>query len=510
MGRTIGIDLGTTNTCVAALDATLESTALGMADGGSTMPSVVAFRPGKEPLVGVTARRQAVTNPKATIHSVKRFIGRRARSADTQDAARLVAYDVKDGPDGFVRIEVNGELFKPEQISALVLKKVKELAEEQLGEPVTDAVIAVPAYFTDPQRQATREAGRLAGLNVRRLINEPTAAALAYGIDATEREKVIAVFDLGGGTFDISILRVMKGTMRVLATAGDSTLGGDNFDERLVSRFSDEITAATSTAVKDDPVVLQRLREAAEQTKIALSTQNTAPVALPFLLNTKAGPYHYQRQVAREELEALTADLMSRLREPCERGLRDAKLTAVELDEVLLVGGMTQMHSIQTWVEGFFGRSPSRVLNPAEVVAVGAAIQSGVLDGEIDDMLLLDVTPHTLGIRVKGGFVSPLIARNSAVPCAQSKSFITTEDDQQLVVIDVVQGESNRADACTSLGRFELGDLPKGPRGTIAVEVTFAINHDGIVSVTAREKQSGKSASVKLAVGPARPTMESS
>ena len=504
MGCTIGIDLGTTNTCVAALDDDVSPYALRMADGATTMPSVVALRPGKESLVGATARRQAVTNPKATLHSVKRFIGRRFRSQDVQDARALVAYDIGEGPDGFCRIEAAGKSYRPDEISALVLKKVKELAEEQLGQPVTDAVIAVPAYFTDPQRQATREAGKLAGLNVRRLINEPTAAALAYGIDASEGEKMIAVFDLGGGTFDISILRVLRGTMRVLATAGDANLGGDHFDERLVQRFAQEITQATAADVQQDPVVLQRLREAAETAKIALSAQPTTPVALPFLLNTKTGPYHYQRQVSREEFDAITGDFLERLRAPCDRGLQDAKLTAVELDDVLLVGGMSQCPSVLRWVEEFFGRAPSRVLNPAEVVALGAAIQSGVLDGEIENLLLLDVTPHTLGIRVKGGFVSPLIARNSSVPCQQSKTFVTTEDNQNLVLIDVVQGESNRADACASLGRFELSNIPPGAKGTVAVEVTFGINSDGIVSVTAREKVTGKSASVRLSVAPTR------
>jgi molecular chaperone DnaK len=500
MGRILGIDLGTTNTCAAVLDGT-ETTVIRMADGRGTMPSVVAFRSGREPLVGTAARRQAVTNARGTIHSIKRFLGRPRKSAEVEAAQRLVSYALTEGKDGLVRVEVDGVEHRPEDISALVLKKVKELAEEQLGEAIREAVIAVPAYFTDPQRQATREAGRLVGLDVKRLINEPTAAAVAYGLGASVREKIVAVFDLGGGTFDISLLRIVKGTTRVLATAGDSALGGDNFDERLVSRWVEEIQAATDARVLDDPVVRQRLREAAEATKVGLSAQESMPVSLPFLLETKQGPFHFAREVTRAELEGLTQDLLSRLRGPCETCLLDAKIKIQEIDEVLLVGGMTQTPAVCSWVEGYFGRPPSRVLNPAEVVAKGAAIQGGVLSGDVAGLRLVDVTPHTLGIRVKGGKVSPLIARNTSVPCEHTKSFVTTEDEQAVVVIDVVQGEDPRSDGCTALGRFEL-DIPRRRRGSVAVSVTFAINSDGMVVVTARETQTSRSATVRLAVGP--------
>jgi len=493
MAKIIGIDLGTTNSVVAVMEGG-EPTVIPTAEGGRLCPSVVAFSKNNERLVGQTARRQAVVNSDNTIFSIKRLMGRRFDEPEVDKARKVLPYKIVKGKSGDARVDVpqTGKEYTPQEISAMILRKLKEDAEAYLGEPVTQAVITVPAYFNDSQRQATKDAGKIAGLDVLRIINEPTAASLAYGLDRKEAETIL-VFDLGGGTFDVSILDVGEGVIEVRATSGDTFLGGDDWDQRIVDYVADEFKKDQGIDLRGDRQALQRLKEAAEKAKIELSSVLETEINLPFITADASGPKHLQVKLTRAKLEQLTEDLVQRCREPFEQALKDAKISAKDLDEVVLVGGATRMPMIQDLVRGLAGgKEPHKGVNPDEVVAVGAAIQAGVLGGEVKDVLLLDVTPLTLGVETLGEVMTPLIERNTTIPVRKSEIFSTAADGQTAVTIHVLQGERPMAADNMTLGRFNLEGIPPAPRGVPQIEVTFDIDANGILNVSAQDKATGK------------------
>src|SRR5438309_716896 len=499
MAKTIGIDLGTTNSCMAVLEGG-EPTVIENAEGGRTTPSVVAFTQGAERLVGTVAKRQAVTNPQNTVFSIKRFMGR--KEAEVREEESIVPYKVVSGPNGDARIDAGGKQFSPPEISAMILAKLKADAEAYLGEPVTAAVITVPAYFNDDQRQATKDAGKIAGLEVKRIINEPTAAALAYGLDKQQTEQTILVFDLGGGTFDVSVLELGDGVFEVKATAGDNHLGGDNFDKAIVEFLAAEFKRTQGIDLAADPMALQRLYEAAEKAKIELSTTQETQINLPFISADQSGPKHLDMRLSRAKLNELTASLLDRTVAPVRQALDDAKDKGVgNIDHVVLVGGMTRMPAVQEKVKELTGKDPHRGVNPDEVVAVGAAIQAGVLAGDVKDVLLLDVTPLTLGIETKGGVMTKLIERNTTIPTRKGEVFSTAEDNQPSVEIHVLQGEREMATYNKSLGKFQLTGIPPAPRGIPQIEVAFDIDANGILNVSAKDLGTGKEQKIEIKSG---------
>ncbi|MCZ8269742.1 MAG: molecular chaperone DnaK [Beijerinckiaceae bacterium] len=496
MGKVIGIDLGTTNSCVAVMEGATPRV-IENSEGARTTPSIVAFTPDGERLVGQPAKRQAVTNPEKTFFAIKRLIGRTYADPLTQKDKGLVPYSIVKADNGDAWVEADGKKYSPSQISAFTLTKMKETAESYLGQPVTQAVITVPAYFNDAQRQATKDAGRIAGLEVLRIINEPTAAALAYGLDK-KTTGTIAVYDLGGGTFDISILEIGDGVFEVKSTNGDTFLGGEDFDMRLVEYLADEFRREQGIDLKKDKLALQRLKEAAEKAKIELSSALQTEINLPYITADASGPKHLALKLSRAKFESLVDDLVQRTIEPCKKALKDAGIQAGQIDEVVLVGGMTRMPKIQEVVKAFFGKEPHKGVNPDEVVAIGAAIQAGVLQGDVKDVLLLDVTPLSLGIETLGGVFTRLIDRNTTIPTKKSQVFSTAEDGQTAVTIQVYQGEREMAADNKLLGRFNLEGLPAAPRGVPQIEVTFDIDANGIVNVSAKDKATGKEQAIRI------------
>lgn len=495
MGKIIGIDLGTTNSCVAVMEGN-QPVVIANSEGKRTTPSVVAFMENGERKIGDPAKRQAITNPKRTIYSIKRFMGR--RHEEVLDEIKRVPYAVERGENNTPRVRIGDRLYTPQEISAMILQKMKQTAEDYLGHPVTEAVITVPAYFNDAQRQATKEAGEIAGLKVRRIINEPTAAALAYGLDKKSRDMKIVVFDCGGGTHDVSVLELGDGVFEVKATDGDTHLGGDDFDQKIIDWLAEEFMREEGVDLRRDPMALQRLKEAAEKAKIELSSSTQTEINLPYIMPVDGVPKHLVKTLTRAKFEALVSDLIERTIAPCRTALEKAGLKPSDIDEVILVGGSTRIPAIQQAVEKFFGKTPSKGVNPDEVVAVGAAIQGGVLAGEVKDVLLLDVTPLSLGIETLGGVFTKLIEANTTIPTQKTEVFSTASDNQTSVEIHVLQGERPMAKDNRTIGRFHLDGIPPAPRGVPQIEVTFDIDANGILNVTARDKATGKEQKIRI------------
>ena len=495
MSKIIGIDLGTTNSCVSVMEGN-EPVVIPNAEGKRTTPSIVAFVEGGERKIGDPAKRQAVTNPTKTIYSIKRFMGN--KFSESSKEVERVPYKVVKGDNDTPRVDVDGRLYTPQEISAMILQKMKKTAEDYLGQSVSEAVVTVPAYFNDAQRQATKEAGEIAGLKVRRIINEPTAAALAYGLDKSNDDKKIVVFDFGGGTHDVSILELGDGVFEVLATDGDTHLGGDDVDQKIINWLADEFMADENMDLKQDPMALQRLKEAAEKAKIELSSTTSTEINLPYITATASGPKHLVRTLSRAKFEQLIDDLVKRTIEPCRAALKSADLSTSEIDEIILVGGSTRIPAIQEAVEKFFGKSPSKGVNPDEVVSLGAAIQGGVLTGDVKDVLLLDVTPLSLGIETMGNVFTKLIEANTTIPTKKSQVFSTAVDNQPSVEIHVLQGERAMAADNKTIGRFHLDGIPPAPRGVPQIEVTFDIDANGIINVSASDKATGKSQNIRI------------